>query len=424
MDVSGDDVIASRRRLLDSLRKQLPGAEAAVFAPGRIEVLGKHTDYCGGRSLLVATEQGIAMAGRRLHEPRLLVRDAPRGEEVSLPLHVEAAAPAGHWSNYAATVARRLARNFPELRDGAEIWIESKLPPAAGLSSSSALITGMALLLARLTRLDESQRWQALLSTRELLAGYLGTVENGQSYGRLAGDRGVGTFGGSQDHIAILCSEPGQLVQYRFAPIQREAAIALPPGLTFVVASSGIRAEKTGSAMQQYNAISLQARAIVDAWNRDSGSAAATLADVLDSAPDALPRLRALLATSPELGRRLDQHVQESRRIVPAAAQALAAGDLRQFAGLVAASQRLAEQSLGNQIPQTIALVRLAAGAGALAASAFGAGFGGSVWALVPAADAAQVARQWQAAYARAFPDEASRAGFFVTSAAAPLQWL
>ena len=84
-------------------------------------------------------------------------------------------------------------------------------------------------------------------------------------------------------------------------------------------------------------------------------------------------------------------------------------------------SQAAAELWLGNQIPETIALARLARTCGALAASAFGAGFGGSVWALVQEAEAPAFLEQWRSRYLANFPDRLPKAEFFPTSAGPPL---
>src|SRR5699024_2437301 len=97
--------------------------------------------------------------------------------------------------------------------------------------------------------------------------------------------------------------------------------------------------------------------------------------------------LRRLAAAGAERDR-LDQFLRESGVLVPRAHLALAGGDLDAFAAAVAESQHLAETQLRNQVPETITLVQQAKSLGARAASAFGAGFGGSVWALVPTADA------------------------------------
>jgi galactokinase len=87
---------------------------------------------------------------------------------------------------------------------------------------------------------------------------------------------------------------------------------------------------------------------------------------------------------------------------------------------LVDRSQRGAEEWLGNQVPETVMLARSAREEGALAASAFGAGFGGSVWALTRADGAGAFSRRWQARYCAAFPGRAARAQFFETRPGPP----
>ncbi|MDN5688865.1 MAG: galactokinase, partial [Brachybacterium sp.] len=105
------------------------------------------------------------------------------------------------------------------------------------------------------------------------------------------------------------------------------------------------------------------------------------------------------------LGGRLEQFLTESEQIIPAASTALETGDLEEFGRLVDLSQTGAETGLRNQVPETITLQRLARDHGAHAASAFGAGFGGSVWALVPADGAERFAAEWLEAYRAAHPE-------------------
>ena len=82
-----------------------------------------------------------------------------------------------------------------------------------------------------------------------------------------------------------------------------------------------------------------------------------------------------------------------------------------------ARSQALADEVLGNQVPETRHLVASARALGAPAASAFGAGFGGAVWALVAAEDATAFLAAWRGDYVRRFPERESGCAFLSTGA-------
>jgi galactokinase len=421
--------VAVKRGMLGQAQRALDEAEfdpraevRAFFVPGRIEVLGKHTDYAGGRSLLCAVERGFAIVAASRQDRVIRVIDAGRASRTEFALDPDLAPAAGHWSNYPMTVARRLVRNFPGVARGADIAFVSDLPPDAGMSSSSAFLVAVFLVLAELNALAQSFAYRREIRSAQDLAGYLGTIENGQSFGSLAGDHGVGTFGGSEDHTAILCCQPGALSQYSFCPVRHERTIPLPERYVFVVGSSGVLAQKTGDALERYNRASLATREVLELWRAASGRADQSLAAAIAHAPDAVDRIQRVLSDSAGetfprqvLLDRLQQFVDESTEIIPAAGDALACGDVEAIGPLVDRSQRAAETLLGNQVPETIALARGARSLGAIAASAFGAGFGGSVWALVGAAAAAEFQARWTEQYARQFPEAATRAVSFVT---------
>lgn len=377
--------------------------------PGRIEVFGKHTDYAGGQSLLAAVPRGFAVVARARPDAVVRVIDARHGDVATIDIADTERAWRG-WANYAAVVVRRLARNFPGVSLGTDIAIASDLPRAAGLSSSSALVVGVAQALIRRAGLTEHERWAREIGGVEDLAWYLGCVENGLDYKGLAGLAGVGTHGGSQDHTAILACRPGHLSRYGFIPVRALGEARMPASWRFVVASSGVHADKAGSVRDQYNRASLAVQALVALWNRSAPEPASSLAAVLSGGEVADARLReAIVRTtvpdfSPEdLQRRLDQFVGELAR-VPRAAEAFAAADASTLRGLTEASQGEAERLLGNQIPETVDLCRMAYAEGAIAASAFGAGFGGSVWALVPTETAESFGSAWLSRYQRQYP--------------------
>jgi galactokinase len=134
-----------------------------------------------------------------------------------------------------------------------------------------------------------------------------------------------------------------------------------------------------------------------------------------------MERFRELLRDRDDVVRRVEQFDREAG-LVRVAGDALARRDLDRLGRLVDESQGSAERLLGNQIPETIALAREARDLGAVAASAFGAGFGGSVYALVRASEAEDFQRRWAERYLATFPERRGSAAFFVTGAAEPAQ--
>ena len=418
------------RLCAESLRESgvAGGAGAAgFFVPGRIEVLGKHTDYAGGRSLLAAVERGFCTLAVPRGDRVVCLSDVRGGERCRFALDRDLAVPAGTWFNYPLTVGRRLARNFQNgpLR-GADIAFASDLPPASGMSSSSALMVSTFLVLAWANGLADRPEYRANIDGAESPAEYLGCVENGQSYRGLEGDRGVGTFGGSEDHVAMLRCREGLLSQYSYCPVRFEREIALPPGYGLAVASSGVAAEKTGSAMAKYNRASRLAGAVAAAWRSGGGGGEAHMAAILRGGPGAKAKLREILSspvagggefTAGELTARFEHFVAESEEIIPAAGDALARGDVAEFGRQSDRSQELAEKLLGNQVEETVYLARRARELGAAGASAFGAGFGGSVWALVRRGEDEAFLSRWREDYARRFMHRAAKAEFFLTGA-------
>jgi galactokinase len=429
-----DQEAASKARLLALCHRALDELGAGkdrtvLYVPGRVEFLGKHTDYAGGRSLLCATERGMCLVASRREDNILTVRDVVEGVNATFAIAPDLDTNTGDWSGYVRNVARRLAGNFPDTLAGADIAFGSDLPRAAGLSSSSVLTTGLFLVLAELNQLKQHARYQDNIRTPGDCAEYLGSVENGNAFRGLAGDAGVGTMGGSQDHTAILLSEPHCLVQYRFLPLRHETTVRLPESHVFVIAASGVAAEKTGAARERYNRGARLVYEIQQICEHALGqrypsliSAATSNADAHDAIRDAIRQATSTVEST--LLARLEQVMMESTVLVPDAVQALRIGDLRRVAEIVALSQLLAERLLENQIPETVALVRLARDLGAVAASAFGAGFGGSVWALVPEGRANTFREEWVRCYAHEFPDRIRNADFFVSRAGPPAVFL
>lgn len=411
----------------------VPATERRTWiVPGRIEVLGKHVDYAGGRSLLCTVERGIALVARLRDDRTVVLRDARRREALQLSL-VQPSKGSIPWAVYPRTVINRLVRNFGEGVQGMDVALASNLPPAAGVSSSSALTVGLTLAFTAISSLDEHPLWHQAIVDRAALAGYVGALENGNDYGVLGGEKGVGTLGGAQDQTAILCSDQGRLDVFSWAPVRYERSAPWPADHAFVVGVSGVVAAKTGAARERYNRVARTAHRIVDAWNQHGGPPARTLREAFLAAsggttPDDVPdALRAAVNaaggadfSTAHLNARLDQFFEETFVLVPSAADALDRGDIAAFGALVDRSQAGAERALENQIAETVHLQRYARDLGADAASAFGAGFGGSVWAMIRTEDADKFAARWREKYLRTHPSASQRALFFVTRPSPP----
>ncbi|HQU85386.1 MAG TPA: galactokinase family protein [Pyrinomonadaceae bacterium] len=386
-----------------------------LFVSGRIEFLGKHTDYCGGRSLVCPVERGFRLSFRENEDQLINLENANSGEKVFFEFSENLSISENHWQKYPQTVARRAARNFKSKKlKGVDIKFQSDLPQAAGLSSSSAFMIAVFRAIAKVNELDNFEEFRANIQNDLELAEYLGCVENGQSFRALSGDKGVGTFGGSQDHAAILCGKQGVLSQFSFAPVVLEKEIVLPQEYCFVIASSGITAEKTGAVMEKYNRVSRLVSEIVNAWK----GAEKTLAEIVENVGlDGVKRFIAendFAFPKAELTNRVEQFYVESFEIIPKVSAFLENGEVERIGELIDISQQNAERFLRNQTPETIYLQRSAREFGAIASSGFGAGFGGSVYALVKKTESEIFAAKWKTDYLKKFPHLVQKAEVFI----------
>jgi len=354
--------------------------QAIWFVPGRLEVMGKHTDYAGGRALVAAAPRGFVIAAGAREDETLHVVDAWRGESLDLAVAATQTTRLPGWRHYVDTVVRRLAKNFPRQRFGADIALASDLPPASGMSSSSALVIGVAEALVRIGSAQKTAEWRRHIQGPLDAAGYYACIENGRRFGSFEGDAGVGTHGGSEDHSAILNGRADHVLAFGFVPSRALGAARVPGGWSFVIGTCGIKANKTGRAREAYNKLSSDAAALLALWNGRGapGPPAISLASAL-AVPGAADALRDLAGS---LRNRLDAFIREDQRVLAALA-AFERADAAELGRLSADSQRDAEHLLGNQIPETVTLSDSARKAGAFAACSFGAGFGGAVWALV-----------------------------------------
>lgn len=403
------DRITSRLAALEALGAQ--PSPHALFVPGRIEVLGKHTDYAGGESLTCASTHGFAAYVHPWDAPALRLEDLARGQTAEIDY--DDPRPTASWTVYPAAVVRRVVRHFGPPRHGVRIVLASDLPSASGMSSSSALV--VTVLLAMLGE----HKGPLPFENRADLAGFGGAIESGADWRDLPGDAGVGTRGGSQDHTALLCGAAGHLSLFGYHPITCFERVAWPEDAAFVVAGSGVKARKTGEALERYNRVSWRAAEVARQFGTDIDRHFDHLGGMM-SQPDFDRESLRWAITDDDLWDRFQQFERETSHVLPEALRAIRAGEWDRFGSATAESQQMASEWLGNQVPETEALVQLALENSAYAASSFGAGFGGAVWAVVPRSKRDAFTAAWQKAYHAAFPAQEEKSVFLKDEPGAP----
>lgn len=340
-------------------------------APGRVELLGNHTDYNQGLVMALAVDKFITVAGTPREDDTVeLVSTAfPTPARFSLDrLEHDPTAP---WADYPKGVLAQLRERGAELR-GFNAAIHSSIPLGAGLSSSAALLVASALLIRKLYpyTLDPAGRVTALppLAGDELPA--LGTAEK-LALARLcqaAENRFVGVNCGLLDHISSLFGRAGQVILIDCRDLTVDWT-PFAPDLAVVVAHSGVRHALVAG---EYN----DRRATCEA-----AAAALGVAALRDVTPELLETRRDVLTPHQyECARHV---VGEISRVAHGAAL-LRGGDFTGFGQLLWESHASSRDHFHNSCPELDTLVELAREHPAcVGARLTGGGFGGATLNLV-----------------------------------------
>ncbi len=332
-------------------------APEVLSVPGRVNLIGEHIDYHDLPVLPMAIGRRISLA----FEPRTddLIRAASPGFPArDFRLSDQSPFPPGDWGNYLKAAVKMLCARWP-LRRGIDLSITANLSPAAGLSSSSALLTGVALALLKVNGISPS--------TSDLME----LLPEGEQY--------VGTRGGGMDHAAVLASQAGRALFVHFNPFRFEH-IPIPTGWAFIAAHSVTLAEKSGALKAEYNRRRTAGASALAKLGFPSFSAALQ-ADVSPGAA---------VAFTPEERNAFAHVISEARR-VEAAVRALRQDDPEAFGEILTASHASLRDQILVSNPALDELVDAALQAGALGARLTGAGFGGCVLLLCRAERRQQV---------------------------------
>jgi len=328
-------------------------AEGVWFAPGRVNLIGEHTDYSGGFVLPVAIDRGVLVAAASRDDDRLRCWSLQAPEPGDLQLEAIGPGRVEGWAAYPAVVAWALSQPV-EAFAGADLLVDGDVPAGAGLSSSAALECATVLALAELSG----------------AAGRLGPVGLA-GLARRAEVEVVGMPCGVMDQMISMLGRPGHAL---FLDTRTLATEHLPVDLD----AAGLRllVIDTRASHRLVEGAYAERREAVEAAARVLG---------VPALRDATPGLvEASAAALGDPGLRRARHVVGENARVVEAAGLLRKGGLDRLGPLLAASHVSLRVDFEVSCPELDTAVSAAASSGALGARMTGAGFGGSALALVP----------------------------------------
>jgi len=420
--------------------RTLAGADArliAVRAPGRVNLIGEHTDYSGLPVLPVAIDRSTIIVAAPTQSRTLSLcnsdRSYPQREfavETKIPPYAS-----GDWANYVKAAVQGVIDHFaPRGLDisqirGARFFIDGRVPAAAGLSSSAALTVSAAL---------------AFMAVNGLA---LPAIETATMVAR--SEWYVGTMAGGMDQAASLLGQRDHAVFIEFNPL-RARPVKMPRDAAMVVAGSGELADKSGKVRGEYNrrvvecrlAARLLARQLKlddvrilgDVVSRTKDLNASDLVQALATAaperlnPDLVEAAELLGVSRDDLARGLlddsrivldsrpleilkrARHVLSETERVLRAIPALEEGRLDAMGVLMGASHRSLAEDFECSTARVDQMVECARRAGATGARLTGAGFGGSIVALCRPGDTERVIAALDAQYYSPLGIEPTRA--------------
>lgn len=332
------------------------------FAPGRVEILGNHTDYNDGVVLSAALELGIRCEGREA--PGGEIRLSSEGEpgEFVLPAG-ESLLPNATWVDYPLGVAK-LLRDAGHAVRGFACGFFSNLPTGAGLSSSAALEVATAVFLCRLFGIS--------LSGMEV-AKICKDAENqfvGVNCGLL--DQVSSVFG-KKEHLVFLDCRAGEVNR-----------IPMVSGVELLIINSGVRHALTGGEYNERREQCFEAAQTLGVSHlRDVTSARVLASEAL-----------------PEVVKRRALHITGENERVLLGVKALENRDVEAFGQLMFASHESSRVNFENSTRELDVLVSLAAETqGVLGSRLTGGGFGGATVSLVRSGFAEPAAKSITASY-------------------------
>ncbi len=346
--------------------------ELIVRAPGRVNLIGEHTDYNDGYVLPIAIDRCALIAAAVRADRTVRLRAADFDSQTSFSLDQIERSEAQKWSNYQRGIASVLLERGIDL-PGVDVVFSSDVPIASGLSSSAALEVGTAVMWQTLVGFEMSRPALALLCQR---------AENtfvGVNCGIM--DQFISALGQKDAAVFIDC----RTLDYR--------AVSLPAHLTVVVMDTAKRRGLTDSAYNTRRAECEQGVRLLQKHLPGISALRDVPADQFERYADELPR---------NVRQRCRHVVDENQRVLNFVAAA-ARADTRTLGDLMNASHASLRDDYQVSCAELDAMVEAAWDApGVIGARMTGAGFGGCAVALVEKACAEAFVAQVAPAYEQA----------------------
>lgn len=348
------------------------------FAPGRVEILGNHTDYNDGLVLGVAIDRYTVVVGRRLDQPEVRIHACAFNETDSVTLATGTIdpGPEGSWQRYTRGVVWAMRQQIPA-HTGFEAVVIGNVPLGAGLSSSASLQVALALFINQVCDLkianDES---------RMELAKRLRKAENGF----------VGVASGLLDFVTVLFGQPRHAVflDCRSLEVQRPSLGSQPPA---VIIMDSCTSRKLADGM--YNIRRSECERIVAYFQKQKS--VAEVLSLRDVTPEELSQHWKYVDP---VGRLRARHVLLENQRVRDGVEALQNNQLPELGKLVSRSHRSSMTDFQNSSEALDTLVSCALTApGCLGAKLSGAGWAGCVVALVEPSHVEAFISQCQTGY-------------------------
>jgi len=402
--------------LINQFKRTYPDKDLSVIrAPGRVNLIGEHTDYNGYPVMPMAINREILVCASPTDDGNIIIsntnnRFQDRSFSTLSPIQPY---QSGDWGNYVkAAVVGLLPIVSEKVKrpKGFTALYSGNIPLAAGLSSSSAMVVASALTFLHVNKIE-----MPFLQLAEILA---------------KAERFVGTEGGGMDQAISLIGKEGNAIKIDFFPLKTEP-INIPDGYEIVICNSLIRAPKTEEAMNNYNRRPIECRlatALIanslrkhanclvntkrlsdvdnNKWKIPKAVYAEAIEEALTPPTLSLSDLCEKLSVSkeeitqkyltlksgkifkpPPDGFKIRQryrHVVTEKERVKSSVQVLEKGEPFKFGELMNGSHQSCKEDYEISIPEIDKLVTFARTYGAIGARITGAGFGGCTVNLVP----------------------------------------